>query len=139
MQFKYSFREIYREKIPILEVRITNKETGKAVNYPAMLDSGSFANIFHSDIAEVVGIDLSHIKEIEFGGVKKSKQMKGKPYIVKLMVACKGESYSFDSYVVFSDEIDKDVFPLLGRIGFFDRFDQVCLSFKKNKFYLQKD
>jgi len=27
----------------------------------------------------------------------------------------------------------------LGRIGFFDRFDEVCFNYKNNKFYLQKD
>lgn len=140
MQFKYPFKVIFSDKIPMLDVRITNKETGKSTSYRAMLDSGSFANIFHSDIAGVLGIDLSKIKETQpFGGVKKSKQMKGKPYIVELMVMQKGHSYKFDSYVIFSDEISNTGHPLLGRIGFFDQFDEVCFSYKNDKFYLQKN
>lgn len=139
MQFKYSFKEFRRDKVPMLEVRITNKDNGIATNYLAMLDSGSFANIFHSEVAEVLDIDLSRIKEIQFGGVKKAKQMRGKPYVVELMVIEKGKSYKFDSYVIFSDEISNTGHPLLGRIGFFDQFDEVCFNYKNNKFYLQKD
>jgi hypothetical protein len=138
MQFKYSFKEINRDKIPMLEIRVTNKDNRKATNYLAMLDSGSFSNIFHSDVAEVLDIDLSKIKEIQFGGVKKAKQMRGKPYIVELMVIGKRESYKFDSYVIFSDEISNTGHPLLGRIGFFDQFDEVCFNYKTNKFYLRK-
>lgn len=74
MQFKYSFKVIFNDKIPMLDIRITNKETRKPISYRAMLDSGSFANIFHSDIAGVLDINLLEIKETQpFGGVKKSK------------------------------------------------------------------
>ncbi len=139
MQFKYPFHSISHDKIPILDIRITNKDNGRAVNYRAMLDSGAFANVFHSDVADVLGIDLTKIKEIYFGGVKKSKQMKGKQYILEIMVLNKGQNYKFDAVVVFSDEISDTGLPLLGRQGFFDRFDEVCFNYKNNKFYLQKD
>lgn len=140
MQFKYPFSAIRNDKIPALDIRITNKDNGKAINYRAMLDSGAFANIFHSEIAEVLGIDLSKIKETQpFGGVKEGKQMKGKPYIVELMVMQKGKSYKFDSLVIFSDEISNTGIALLGRIGFFDQFDEVCFNYKNDKFYLQKN
>lgn len=141
MQFKYSFQDIRNDKIPFLDIRITNKENKKAINYRAMLDSGSFANVFHSDIAEVLGIDLSRIKEtLFFGGVKASKRLiKGKPFIVELMLVEKGKSYKFDSYVIFSDEISETGFALLGRQGFFDQFDEVCFNYKNNKFYIQKN
>lgn len=141
MQFKFPFVIHGSDKIPMLEVRLTNKENDKATNYVCMLDSGAFMNVFHSDIAEILDIDLSKIKEtILFGGVKDSKkQMKGKPYIIKMTVMQKGKNYSFDSYIVFSDEITDTGYPLLGRIGFFDRFDEVCFNYKNDKFYLQKD
>jgi len=140
MQFKYPLSEIRHDKIPLLDVRITNKDNGIAINYRAMLDSGAFANIFHSEIASVLGIDLSKIKETQpFGGIKEGKQMTGKPYVIELMVMEKGKSYKFDSVVIFSDEISNTGIALLGRIGFFDRFDEVCFNYKNNKFYLQKD
>jgi len=139
MQFKYSFQTVFNDKIPIMDIRITNKDTGKSINYRAMLDSGAFANVFHSDVADLLEIDLSKIKEIRpFGGVKESKRlMKGKPCVVELMVMQKGKSYKFDSYVIFSDEVSDTGFALLGRQGFFDQFKEICFNYKNNKFYLQ--
>jgi len=141
MQLKYPFQVIGNDRLPMLDVRITNKENKRSTNYRAMLDSGAFANVFHSDIAQVLGIDLSKIKEtLLFGGVKDSKrQMKGKPYIVEIMVVQKGKSHKFDSCVIFSDEVSDTGFALLGRQGFFDQFDEVCFNYKNNKFYLQND
>ena len=140
MQLKFPFEVVGNDKIPLIDIRITNKENKKAINYRAMLDSGAYANVFHSDIAEVLGINLASIKETQlFGGVKDSKrQMKGKLYIVELMIMQKGQSVKFDSYVVFSNEVSNTGFALLGRQGFFDRFDEVCFNYKNNKFYLQK-
>ena len=65
MQLKYPFQSVGRDRIPILDIRITNKDNTKSVNYRAMLDSGAFANVFHSDIAAVLGIDLTKIKETQ--------------------------------------------------------------------------
>ncbi len=105
-----------------------------------MLDSGAYANVFHSDIAEVLGIDLKNIKDKQlFGGVKESKKMSGRGYVCELMIMQKGKSRKFDSYIVFSDEISNTGYGLLGRQGFFDQFSEICFSYKNNKFYLQKD
>ena len=138
MKFKYPFKVVSGDMIPLLDVKITNRESGVLINYRAMLDSGAFANVFHSEIAQVLGIDLSKVKEVSFGGVKKSKLMRGKPYIVELMIMQKGKSYKFDSYVIFSDEISNTGIPLLGRQGFFDQFDEICFNYKANKFYHPK-
>lgn len=139
MQFKYPFQYVTHDKIPMMDIRITNKETGKSISYRALLDSGAFANVFHSDIADLLEIELSKIKEIQlFGGVKESKRlMKGKPYVVELMLIQKGKSYNFDSYVIFSDEVSDTGFALLGRQGFFDQFKEICFNYRNNKFYLQ--
>jgi len=140
MRFKYPFQTARNDKIPVLDIRITNKDNKKAVNYRALLDSGAFASVFHSEIAEVLEIDLSKIKEITFGGVGKSKQsMKGKTYIVELMIMQKGQSYKFDSCIIFSDEISNTGIPLLGRQGFFDKFNEICFNYGHNKFYLKKN
>ena len=139
MQFKFPFEVVKNDKIPFLDIRITNKDNGKSVNYRAMLDSGAYANVFHSDIAQVLDIDLSKIKQTQlFTGVKESKkQMLGKAYIVELMIMQKGKSHKFDSYIIFSEEISNTGWGLLGRQGFFDQFDEVSFNYKNNKFYLQ--
>ena len=138
MQFKFPFQVVRNDKIPMVDVRISNKDTGKSINYRAMLDSGAFANVFHSEVAELLEIDLSKIKEVQsFGGVKKSKRLiKGKLCVVELMVSQKGKNYKFDSYLIFSNEISDTGFALLGRQGFFDQFEQICFNYKSNKFYL---
>lgn len=139
MKFKYPFRVVAGDKIPILDVRINNKDNNKSTNYRAMLDSGAFANVFHSDIARVLGIDLSKIKETQyFGGVKASKRLiKGKPYIIELMIMQKGQNKTFDCFVIFSEEVSDTGFALLGRQGFFDQFREICFNYKNNKFYLE--
>lgn len=140
MRFKYKTTNAGSDKIPLLEVIITNPENNNKVSYTALLDSGAFMNVFHSDLAQILGIDLSKIKrEVDFGGVGISPSvLKGKPYIVNLMVAQKGKSHSFDSYVLFSNNINPSGDPLLGRQGFIDQFSKVELSLKTNSFYLYK-
>ena len=140
MRFKYKTTNVGSDKIPLLEIIITNPENDKKVSYTALLDSGAFMNVFHSDVAEILGIDLSKIKrEISFGGVGATQSsFKGKPYIVNLMVAQKGKSPRFDSYVLFSDDINPNGDSLLGRLGFIDQFSKVELSLKNNSFYLYK-
>lgn len=141
MQFKYPFTIVSKDKIPVLDIRITNRNKGRSVNYRAMLDSGVFTNVFHSDIAGVLGIDLKKIKETQyFSGVRSSKRLiKGKLCIVELMVIQKGKNHTFNACVIFSDEISDTGFALLGRQGFFDQFDEVCFSYKNSKFYLRKN
>lgn len=138
MQFKFPFYLVRNDRIPFLDIRITNKDKNISTNYRALLDSGAYANILHSDMARVLDIDLSKIKEtVLFTGVKEERsQMKGKPYVVELIVMQRGKSYKFESLVVFSDEISNRGYALLGRQGFFDQFSEVSFNYKANKFYL---
>lgn len=140
MQFKYPFKIVRNDRLPFIDIQITNKEKNISTNYRVLLDSGAYANIFHSDIAKVLDINLSKIRQTElFTGVKEERrQMRGKPYIVELMVTQKGKSFKFESLVIFSDEISNRGYGLLGRQGFFDQFRQVCFNYKTNKFYLQR-
>lgn len=122
-----------------MDVIFKNKDTGKATSYRALLDSGAFMNVVHADIADVLDINLSGINTISFGGVGNSKkELKGKPYIVEVQANQKGRSHKFDSYVLFTEDINKDQYPLLGRQGFFDKFDEICFNYKSNKFFLTK-
>ncbi len=141
MQLKYKFEQVRCDKIPFVDVRIINKDKNISVNYRALLDSGAYANIFHSDIAGVLGIDLTRIKEQQlFSGVEKTKRsMIGKPYIVDLMVSQSGKSHRFEAIVIFTDQIVDSGYGLLGRQSFFDKFDEVVFSFPGNNFYLRKN
>lgn len=139
MQFKYKFHQVNHDKIPLLDVQITNKETGQSTQYRALLDSGAYANIFHSDIAEIIGIDLEKIKGKQvFSGVEDSgRKLSGKPCFVELMVKQGGKSHRFDAFVIFTDQVVDSGYGLLGRQFFFDRFDEIAFNFPDNSFCLR--
>jgi hypothetical protein len=140
MQFKYDFERYGPDKIPFVDIIIENKDNQKTTGYRALLDSGAFMTVMHSEIADVLDIDLSHIKdEVAFVGIGKIKrQLKGKKYVAQIMVFQKGNCYKFDTYVLFSDDIPNDGHPILGRMGFFDRFNEVVFNYTSNKIYLIK-
>jgi len=96
-------------------------------------------SVFHTDIADTLGIDLKHIKkQVLFRGVgEQSKDFIGKPYIINLMVYQKGISHKFESVIVFSDDINKDGYPLLGMGGFFNKFKKVIFDNERQKVILE--
>jgi|GEM_PF-849591 len=139
MQFKYSFTKVRWDNIPFLEVVLKNPENNESVGCRAMVDSGAFISVFHSELAEVLGIDLGLIKsETTFQGVGDiAGSLKGKIYFVDMTVWDKTNKCNFICPVLFSDNIDRNSFSLLGRKGFFDHFDEVVFNIKSNKFYLR--
>jgi len=139
MRFKYNFKRSGADKIPLIDIIIRNKESGKSISYRALLDSGAFACVFHSDIAEVLDINLASIKNQQiFHGVGKAKRnLKGKPYIVEIIVSKRGKSCRFDTCAIFSEDIANTGYPLLGRQGFFDQFSEICFNYTRSKLYLK--
>jgi hypothetical protein len=141
MKLKFNVTPVFGDRIPLVDVIITNPQNQLKMSYPAMVDSGAFMCVFHSEVADALEIDLAKIKEVvPFGGVGKAKRtLKGKPYIVKLMVMQKGKNHTFESLVLFSEDIDPDGYPLLGRQGFFDQFREISFDLANNKFYFLFD
>ena len=139
-RFKYKFEKYDQDRIPLIEVQIKNKSNNNVLGYRALLDSGATMCIFHSEIANLLGIDLTKIKEtVEFSGVGKAKSsLKGKRCIVELMIFQKGKRHTFDAYVVFSEDIG-DKLALLGRMGFFNQFDKVIFDLENEDIYLDLD
>ena len=138
MQFKYNFsKRSGGDKVPLIDVVVANPLNNTKVAYPAMIDSGAFMSVFHKDIADTLGLDLRKIKEINFGGVGNKKQsLKGKPALVQIMVAQKGQNHTFDEYVLFSSDIAPNGYPLLGRMGFFTHFENITFDINADRFYL---
>jgi len=100
---------------------ITLRHNNNIVNYLALVDSGADFNIFHSDLAEILGIDLSSIKtKVYFGGVKQDKT----PCIGYLTFIDLGIGQDFfdKTLVAFSDNISNDGYGIIGQFGFFNYF-----------------
>ena len=52
---------------PIIPVTIAYKN--KEIRYLALIDSGADFNVFHKDIADILRIDLSKLKQVPFSGI----------------------------------------------------------------------
>lgn len=55
---------------PIIPVTIHYDKS--EVSYLALIDSGADFNIFHADLADIIGINLSKLKKVKFSGISKS-------------------------------------------------------------------
>ena len=137
MRFKYPFLPDNPYFRPLIKIGFT-KDKKPLFEYPALLDSGAEFCVLHSSIARLLGIDLSRIKKtISFIGVGKAKRsLKGKWAIVDIIVIQKGKSNPFSSYVVFSEDIPEDGYPLVGIRGFFDKFKEITFSYNDKEIYL---
>ena len=113
-KFHYQkFGPFYR---PLIPITIQYKKV--KIDYLALLDSGADFNIFHADLAEILGIDLSKLETTSFGGIQKGRGGVGHYSAFKLGI----DKHYFDAPVGFSNDISPDGYGILGQQGFFDHF-----------------
>lgn len=115
------------QKKPLLPVKIRHQ--GIIISYLALVDSGADFNVFHGDIAELLGIDLSKLtNKVKFSGVKDDKT----PCVGYLATVDLGIGKNFfDSVVMFSNDISDDGYGIVGQAGFFTNFE---ISFIRSKY-----
>lgn len=114
-------------------IGVTLRNGSNSMNYIALVDSGADFNLFHTDVAAILGIDLANIKKIDLFGVNDKKPLTGYPAGVE--IGLDGQFYS--AMAVFSPDIAPQALPLLGQSGFFDRFI-VHFDHQKKLGYLKK-
>ena len=135
-KMKFDYIKIGPHKRPIIPVRLSYKNS--AVNVPALIDSGADFNVFHLSIAKDLGLSLNMDKPIIFGGVgEKSQKLTGFLAVLDLMIYNRGESVSFSTPIVFTNDIPSNGFSLLGEIGFFDHLGQISFFYKRGKITLE--
>ncbi len=135
-KLKFDYIKIGKHKRPIIPVQISFEN--RAVNTPALIDSGADFNLVNIGIAETLGIKLNKSKPIIFNGVgNKSLSLEGYIAIVKLKIFNKGESVCFETPVVFTEQIPENGHALLGETGFFDQLDEVSFYYNRGKIVLQ--
>lgn len=115
-RYKFSYKKIGNYYRPIIDIKL--KHDGKEVNYAVLLDSGSDFNIFHSDVAKLLGIDLSRLKPVHFGGVNKGIQCVG--YSAGLEIEVNG--IIFKAAVLFSSDFSDYGYAIVGQRSFFEHF-----------------
>src|ERR1700746_1093206 len=104
MKFKYKRLSSGVER-PIIPITVRNPSTKQSIGYFALVDSGSDICIFASEIAELIGLDVTAGRQEMVGGV--DIEVGGSPR---------------RATVGFMPELSKNGHGLLGRDGFFDRF-----------------
>lgn len=114
-------------------IPITLKHNKKGLNYVALLDSGADFNIFHSELAEVLEIDLTKLPKISFSGINKGVHGIMQMAVIEIGI----NDYTFNTPVHFSSEISPDGYGIVGQQGFFDKF-KVLFNFEAKKIELKK-
>lgn len=109
---------------PIIPLTI---EYGQKKDFSALVDSGATVSVFKEDVAVSLGIDIERGDEIYLGGV--GGHIRGYLHEVKVEIAGR----TFVCPIVFSREYAVS-FNLLGRQGFFEKFD---VLFEERKGRLQ--
>ncbi len=131
-RYKFSYKKIGSYYRPIIDIKLKHED--KEVNYAVLLDSGSDFNIFHSDVAKLLGIDTSRLKTVTFGGVKKGVQCIG--YSAGLEIEVNG--ITFNAGVLFSSDISDAGYAIVGQRGFFEHFTVIFDYEKKEGIIVKK-
>jgi hypothetical protein len=109
-------------KLPLLEVRLSHGEN--YIDVDCLVDSGAVDSMFHTDVADELGIDLQGLEEREYFGID-GKIMPGR--IAPIQLHVKGLVDPIDIEVAF---VEGNEIPLLGQSGFFDNYEIRFQRFK---------
>lgn len=107
---------------PIIPLTILYKD--RLVQYQALLDTGADYNVFHADIADYLGINLTKGKTIRITGIG-GDSIKGYLHTVEIKVGKK----LISTTIIFSRQIPDNAIAVLGNQGFFDHFS-VTFNYK---------
>ena len=107
---------------PIVPITILYRE--RFVQYQALLDTGADYNVFHADIADYLGINVTKGHVVKISGIA-GTSIKGYKHNVILKLA----SRSADTEIVFSRHIPDHAIAVLGNQGFFNHFS-VTFNYK---------
>ena len=114
---KYTFKYIQAGLWYRSIIKITLKFNKTEFSYLALIDSGADFNIFHADIAKILKINLSKLKNpVNFSGIKGG----GIGYFTSIDVGI--ENNFINTPVVFSKDISDNGYGILGQQGFFNNY-----------------
>lgn len=102
------------QRIPALQVRLFYG--GKHTDVRCLIDTGATDCIFHSSIADVLGIDLKAGKAKPYTGIANQSI---NAYLHRIQMQIHGFS---DRIVLEAAFTEESQIPLLGQAGFFDNY-----------------
>ncbi len=101
---------------PVIPVRIACGDN--SLQYSALIDSGADFSIFHSEIGEALGMNITDGLKVSFGGVQKEIMAGAYLHAVTLVIGGR----KFNTMVAFSNDISKKSYGIVGQKGLFDLF-----------------
>lgn len=122
------YTRIRGASLPLIPVTLFKSDGVPLTPLLAVVDSGASISLFHAEIAELLGLDLTAGTKDYLGGIKDGVEV----YIH--LVRCKISRYSFPCKIAFSAQLTID-FEVLGRLDFFEKFT-VLLDESDQKLYL---
>lgn len=130
MKFSYIKAGIWQR--PIIPITIFHGD--KSIDTLALIDSGADFCVFHKDIADLLGIDLSKLKKFPFSGINPSPtDPQGSFVDVELTI--QGRK-TIKTAVVFSGDISNNGYAILGQQGFFNNY-KVCFDYVRKEIELK--
>ena len=107
---------------PAINIHLLNLAQTESVQYYVLLDTGADYNLFHADLAALIGIDYKAGKEETMFGIEGEGI---KCYFQDIIIEIGGWKYK--AYSAFTDfegkkQMDKMPYGILGQIGFFEYF-----------------
>ena len=103
---------VYRPVIDVLLMFGT-----KSIEYQVLIDSGADFCIFHTEMADILGIPVTQGKKMTFYGTSGTPQT---AYFHGVQIEIGG--WSMELYCGFSSDMKTLPYGILGQTGFFDRF-----------------
>lgn len=100
---------------PVIDIKLL--WNGHSSQYRVLIDSGADYCIFHSDLADVLGIPLKQGKKLTFYGTSGSAQT---AYFHNIQIEVGG--WPMDLFCGFSPDMQSLPYGILGQTGFFDLF-----------------
>jgi len=129
---KYKYKRYGQETLrPVIEIKV--KSSDRALKYHALVDSGADISIFHAEVADYLGINLSKgKKDIVTGVGGKSSEF----FLHKVVVEVGGWEHEIE--VGFLPVIGgrSVTYGILGQKGFFENF-VVKFDYKKGEIELK--
>ena len=120
MKFRYKYvgkgRQGERVIRPIIPIKLINGD--QVVRYEVLVDSGADTSIFHSEVADALGIRMTAGESSECMGATGGK---ARMYIHPIQIEVGG--WRFDTKVAFADVLGLKGAPgLAGQVGCFNLF-----------------
>ncbi|HTY43692.1 MAG TPA: hypothetical protein VMC80_00410 [Patescibacteria group bacterium] len=118
---------IYRPLIPLTLIGLNER-----LDIIAILDSGSDMSVIPKDVAEILGVRL--LLDTELSGITKDK-VKAKQGNISISFGKGRENYNLQIPILIPEK--EDIPLVVGRIGFFDKFD-ITFSEKERKIIFKR-